>query len=124
MTSQTADPAAFHAFERAGWESIPRAYQDGFGTLTTQAIEPLLEAARIASGVRMLDVATGPGWVAAAAARRGASVVAVDFSEGMLVEARRQHAGLDFRPGEAEALPFPAASFDAVVMSFGLLHLA
>jgi ubiquinone/menaquinone biosynthesis C-methylase UbiE len=124
MTSQTADPAAFHAFERAGWESIPRAYQDAFGTLTTQAIEPLLEAARAASGARVLDVATGPGWVAAAAARRGASVVGVDFSEAMLAEARRHHAGVDFRAGDAEALPFPAASFDAVVMSFGLLHLA
>jgi SAM-dependent methyltransferase len=73
---------------------------------------------------RVLDVATGPGYVAAAAARRGASVVAVDFSEAMLAEARRHHPGIDFRSGDAEALPFPDASFDAVVMSFGLLHLA
>jgi SAM-dependent methyltransferase len=62
--------------------------------------------------------------VAAAAARRGAEVVAVDFSEAMLAEARRHHPGIDFRSGDAEALPFPDATFDAVVMSFGLLHLA
>src|SRR5262249_56363460 len=72
----------------------------------------------------VLDVATGPGYVAAAAVRRGASVVAVDFSEAMLAEARRHHPAIDFRSGDAEALPFPDASFDAVVMSFGLLHLA
>ena len=40
MTSWPAEPSAFHAFERAGWESIPEAYQDALGTLTTQAIGP------------------------------------------------------------------------------------
>ena len=123
MASRTADPSAFHAFEQAGWESIPRAYQDAFGTLTTQAIEPLLDAARVGPGVRVLDVATGPGYVAGAAARRGASVVGIDFSAAMLAEARRHHPAIDFQAGDAEALPFPDASFDAVVMSFGLLHL-
>jgi SAM-dependent methyltransferase len=123
MASQTADPSAFHAFERAGWESIPRAYQDAFGTLTTQAIGPLLDAARVGPGVRVLDVATGPGYVAGAAAQRGARVVGVDFSAAMLAEARRHHPAIEFRAGDAEALPFPDASFDAVVMSFGLLHL-
>jgi SAM-dependent methyltransferase len=124
VTSQIADPAAFHAFERAGWESIPRAYQHAFGTLTTQAIEPLLDAARVGPGVRVLDVATGPGYVAAAAEKRGALVVGVDFSAAMLTEARRHHPSIDFQAGDAEALPFPDACYDAVVMSFGLLHLA
>ena len=122
--SPIADPAAFHAFERAGWESVPGPYHDAWGSLTTQAVPSLLDAVRAESGTRLLDVATGPGYVAAAAAGRGASVVAVDFSEAMLAEARRQHPGIDFRSGDAEALPFPEASFDAVVMSFGLLHLA
>ena len=123
MASQTADPSAFHAFERAGWESIPRAYQDAFGALTTQAIGPLLDAARIRPGIRVLDVATGPGYVASAAVQRGATVVGVDFSTAMLAEARRHHPVVDFREGDAEALPVPDASFDAVVMNFGLLHL-
>jgi ubiquinone/menaquinone biosynthesis C-methylase UbiE len=124
MPAETADASAFHAFERAGWESIPRAYQSGFGSLTTQAVEPLLDAARVGPGVRVLDVATGPGYVAGAAAQRGASVVGVDFSAGMLAEARRHLPGIEFHAGDAGALPFPDASFDAVVMSFGLLHLA
>lgn len=121
--STVVDAAAFHEFERAGWESIPRAYQDAFGALTTQAIEPLLDAARVGPGVRVLDVATGPGYVAAAAAARRATVVGVDFSAAMLAEARRHAPAIDFREGDAEALPFPDASFDAVVMNFGLLHL-
>jgi ubiquinone/menaquinone biosynthesis C-methylase UbiE len=118
-TSLTADPSAFHAFERAGWESIPRAYQDAFGTLTTQAIGPLLDAARVGPGVRVLDVATGPGYVAGAAAQRGATVVGVDFSAAMLAEARRHHPGIDFQVGDAQALPFPDASFDVVSSVFG-----
>ena len=122
--SPPSDPSAFHAFEQAGWESIPQAYQDAFGTLTTQAVGTLLDAARVGPGVHVLDVATGPGDVAAAAAGRGATVVGLDFSAGMLAEARRHHPGIDFRAGDATALPFPDASFDAVVMSFGLLHLA
>jgi len=123
MASQAVDPAAFRAFEQAGWESIPRAYQDAFGTLTTQTVEPLLDATRVGPGVRVLDVATGPGYVASAAARRGAAAVGVDFSAAMLAEARRHSPAVDFREGDAEALLFPDASFDAVVMSFGLLHL-
>ncbi len=42
----------------------------------------------------------------------------------MIVRARRSHPSVAFREGDAEALPFEPASFDAVVMNFGLLHLA
>ena len=42
----------------------------------------------------------------------------------MIAEARRRHPAIAFREGDAEALPFDASSFDAVVMNFGLLHLA
>ena len=124
MTAQGGEHTEFHAFERAGWESIPQEYHDGFGTLTTQATGPLLDAAGVGPDVRVLDVATGPGYVAAAAARRGAKVMGVDFSAPMLAEARRHHPAIDFQTGDAAALPFPDRSFDAVVMSFGLLHLA
>jgi SAM-dependent methyltransferase len=124
VAAQAADPSAFHAFERTGWESIPRAYQDAFGALTTQAIDPLLDAARVGPGVRVVDVATGPGYVAGAAARRGARVVGVDFSAAMLAEARRHYPAVEFQAGDAEALPFPDGRLDAFVMSFGLLHLA
>jgi len=115
---------AFHDFERAGWEQLPQRYHDAFSTLTTQAIEPLLDAAGVKRDVRLLDVATGPGYVAAAAARRGAKIVGIDFAEAMVAEARKRNPAIEFRHGDAEALDFGDASFDAVTMNFGLLHLA
>jgi ubiquinone/menaquinone biosynthesis C-methylase UbiE len=115
---------AFHDFEHAGWEAVPCQYNDAFARLTSQSIGPLLDAAGVTQGRRLLDVATGPGYVAAAAARLGAEVVGIDFSAGMLAEARRQNPTLDLREGDAEQLPFSEESFDAVVMNFGLLHMA
>ncbi len=118
------DPTAFHDFEHAGWERAAEYYADAFGCLTTQTIDALLDAVGARAGTRLLDVACGPGFVAAAAAARGASVVGLDFSPAMIAEARRRHPMLIFYDGDAEALPFDVASFDAVVMNFGLLHLA
>lgn len=120
----TIDPVAFHDFERAGWQRAAGYYPGTFGTLTVQAIEPLLDAAAVRSGIRVLDVASGPGYVAGAAARRGARVVGVDFSPSMIEEARRRYPDVTFSEGDAEALAFDPDSFDAVVMNFGVLHLA
>ncbi|OLE85315.1 MAG: hypothetical protein AUF76_01150, partial [Acidobacteria bacterium 13_1_20CM_2_65_9] len=58
------------------------------------------------------------------AAARGAIVTGLDFSRAMIADARRRHPAIAFREGDAEALPFDNATFDAVVMNFGLLHLA
>jgi SAM-dependent methyltransferase len=118
------DNRAFHDFERAGWENVAAEYDRRFGELTSQSIPPLLDAVGAAPGVRLLDVACGPGYVAASAARRGSSVVGIDFSQAMVELAELQNPGLDFRFGDAERLDFPADSFDTVVMNFGMLHLA
>ena len=123
-TAPAGDPAAFRAFEHAGWESRVAGYDAAFRDLTAQTIEPLLDAAGVGPGLRVLDEATGPGYVVAAAAARGAVVTAGDFSAAMVAEARRRHPELDIREADAEALPFPDRSFDAVVMNFGVLHLA
>ena len=122
--SHEIDADAFHAFEHAGWESNVAAYDAAFARLTRQAIAPLLEAARVRNGTRLLDVATGPGYVAAAAASRGALAIGVDFSGPMVTKARELHPDVEFREGDAEALSFADAAFDAVVMNFGVLHLA
>jgi SAM-dependent methyltransferase len=118
------DTEDFKRFEQTGWVEVGDRYQDTFVALTSQATDRLLDAARVQSGTRMLDVACGPGLIAAAAARRGARVTGVDFSSTMVGEARRLHAGIEFREGDAEALPFGDAEFDAVVIGFGMLHFA
>jgi SAM-dependent methyltransferase len=118
------DPITFHTFERAGWERTAADYHRHFQNLTTLFIPALLEAADLGPQMRVLDIATGPGYVAAAAAERGAKVVGVDFSSSMVAQARQQFPAITFQQGDAEALPFPDSSFDAVLISFGLLHFA
>jgi len=81
------DTRAFHEFERAGWENVAAEYDRRFGELTSQSIPPLLDAVGAAPGVRLLDVACGPGYVAAAAQARGARAVGIDFSAVMVAEA-------------------------------------
>jgi len=118
------DPDAFRSFEHDGWQRAAEHYVDAFGAVTIQAAEPLLDAVAARLTTELLDVATGPGFVAAAAAARGARVVGLDFSAAMIAAAARRHHDITFREGDAEALPFDPGSFDAVVMNFGLLHLA
>ena len=118
------DLDAFTAFEVAGWDAKASGYDDFFGQITGQLVEPLLDAVGARRGVRLLDVASGPGYAAARAAERGASVVGVDIATEMVVLASRLSPQLDFRVASAEALPFPQDSFDAVVGNFAMLHLA
>ena len=120
----TLDTQAFHWFEHAGWETAARAYHESWTALTMQAVAPLLDAAHVGRGTRLLDVATGPGHVAGLAAERGASAVGVDFAAAMLTLAREQYPYVQFGEGDATALPFPSLSFDAVVSNFGILHFA
>ena len=118
------DSAEFHEFEQTGWQRAAEFYGDAFGGLTSQTAEAVLDAVEAARGTRLLDVACGPGFIAGAAARRGAAVTGLDFSPAMIAAARQRCPTVVFRDGDAEALPFDAGSFDAVVMNFGLLHLA
>lgn len=114
----------FRAFEQAGWQTAAPGYHDHFGTLTTQAVGPLLDAVGAGPSARILDIATGPGYAAAAAAKRSAVVTGVDFSTQMIARASRQYPVVRFLVGDADALPFADESFDAVVSNFGLLHMA
>lgn len=117
------DPKAFDAFEAAGWEQKASGYDRAFGSMTSQAAEPLLDAASVADGTRVLDVATGPGYVAGSAAARGASAVGVDIAHAMVELAHRLHPDVDFREADAHELPFEDATFDAVVGNLAILHL-
>jgi len=122
--SPPVDRDAFDAFEAAAWEETALAYERFFSAIAGRVVEPLLAAASVGAGTRVLDVATGPGWVAAQAAERGASVVGVDVAQAMIARARSVHPDLDFRRADAHELPFPDASFDAVVGNFAIMHLS
>lgn len=122
MHPDSASAEDFGAFEHRGWQDVAGRYEDAFAALTAQSIEPLLDAVGAAPGTRLLDVATGPGRLAAAAARRGAIATGLDFSSAMVARARAVHPHVEYVESSAQALPFPAASFDAVVIAYGLLH--
>ncbi|MEX3917490.1 response regulator [Paraburkholderia sp. BR10872] len=77
-------PADFGAFEHEGWERVAQAYHTYFGDLTAQSNRAMLETLGVGRGTRFLDVACGPGYLAAAARRRGADVAGVDFSVAMV----------------------------------------
>jgi len=117
------DPAAFRKFEHEGWQGVASRYHEGFAEVTRQSVTALLDAARVSQNARVLDLACGPGYVAAAAAARGASAVGIDFSSEMVEEARGRYPGIQFEEGDAEQLSIPDSSFDAVILNFGMLHL-
>ena len=118
------DADAFTAFERTGWEHQAPTYDDVIGRVTSRLVGPLLDAAGVQQGSRVLDLATGPGYAAAEAAALGASVVGVDIAPAMVELARRLHPAVEFRVAQAEALPFEDDAFDAVVSNFVVPHLS
>lgn len=120
----THSAATFQQLEDDGWERAAHAYERSWRSLTELFIEPLLLVAGVTRGVRVLDVACGPGDLCAAAARRLAVPIGIDRSPTMIELARRRHPGRSFRYGDAERLPFADALFDAVTIGFGVLHLA
>lgn len=113
----------FKAFESAGWADRAATYDDLMGAVTARLTEPLLDAAGVAEGTRLLDAACGPGALVAAAAARGALPVGVDLAPGMVALAAERHPRLPFEEADAERLPFPDASFDAVTAGFLIHHL-
>jgi ubiquinone/menaquinone biosynthesis C-methylase UbiE len=118
-----ADFEAIRQFEHAGWERAADTYENSFAPATRQFIQPLLDAAGMGSGAAVLDLASGPGFVTAAAAARGATARGLDFSPAMLRVARDRHPGVTFDQGDAEAPPYGDAAFDAVISNFGIHHV-
>jgi SAM-dependent methyltransferase len=85
------------------------------------AIEHAVDALDPQPGERILDVATGTGWAARRIAARGAIVTGVDLGEEVIEAAKLLSSDIDFRVGDAEALPFPDNHFDAVISTFGVM---
>ena len=119
MTTATADPfTKFKETQREGWSS--------FAPVEVMTILPaaqLVKFAQVGQGERVLDVGCGTGVVAITAAQRGAKVSGLDLTPELLERARENariaKVNVDFIEGDAEALPYPDASFDVVLSQFG-----
>ena len=90
-----------------------------------RAAEEFVSRLDLPPGAQVLDVACGTGTVSIPLARRGARVTGVDIAPNLLEQARERAAseGLQiwFEEGDAEQLPYPDATFDAVTTMFGAM---
>lgn len=87
----------------------------------------VLNAAQVRTGDRVLDVACGTGILARKAVSRvgrSGMVAGIDPGPGMLAVAKEMGPGIEWKEGVAESLPYPRASFDAVVSQFGMMFFA
>lgn len=147
----------FNEMEHRNWEQGYEAYDRGFGPLTRQTIPTLLANSGFPPSSpsggkvgtpRLLDVATGPGFVLSAAIDAAASSLSassmnhnschftgLDITQNFLAlaeqrvgaqlqqnEASKEKIEVDFVEGSAEAMPFPDNTFDSIVCNFGILH--
>ena len=119
------DLAAVKARQQGAWSSGDYAV---VGTTLQIVGEQLCEALDLRPGSKVLDVAAGNGNVTLAAARRWCDVTSTDYVPSLLERGRERASAeglkVDFREADAEALPFPAASFDVVVSTFGVMFTA
>src|ERR1700754_2721251 len=116
--------SAFKEFEHDAWQNAVDHYDTSFSRLTQQVIPAMLDVLDVKPGMSVLDVACGPGYLAAAAHQLGAKARGVDFSAMMVARALAFHPDIPFDEGDAESLEgYADNSFDAVAMNFGILHL-
>jgi SAM-dependent methyltransferase len=116
---------AFEALKEkqsAAWSSAP---YEQVSVQHVSVLDELLDRLELKPGLRMLDVATGTGELARPAARRGLQVAGLDFAPSLIATARtlteRDGLAVAYEVGDAEALPYPDASFDVVASTFGVM---
>lgn len=145
----------FFDMEQRNWEQGFKAYDQGFGPLTRQTISTLLSDGGFSPSnivddcqFKLLDVATGPGFVLTAAIDAAMKLdlpeesyanfqfTGLDITQNFLQMAEhrinaqlqeqehqhRRQFNIDFVEGSAESLPFDDGSFDSIVCNFGILH--
>jgi ubiquinone/menaquinone biosynthesis C-methylase UbiE len=114
---------SFREAEHAGWTARARSYDACFAAITNQAIPHVLAAFGNLADRALLDVCCGPGHLAAAAMAAGAHAEGIDFAPTMVALAQGNYPAIPFREGDAEHLPLPDGSFDAVACVFGVMHM-
>jgi ubiquinone/menaquinone biosynthesis C-methylase UbiE len=121
-TTSSVDYRAITERQQTGWAS------GDFNEIARQVMPvsaALIEAVDPHGGQRVLDVACGSGNAAIIAARRYCDVVGIDYVPALVerakVRAQAEGSRIQFQTGDAQALDFPDASFDAVVSVFGVM---
>ncbi len=121
-TPPAIDLAAVKTRQQAAWSAGNYAV---VGTTLQIVGENLCEALDLRSGQRVLDVAAGNGNATLAAARRFGEVTSTDYVPSLLesgqVRALAEGHRIEFQEADAESLPFPDASFDVVMSTFGVM---
>jgi len=127
-TPQRPDPApqidlqALKARQQVAWSAGDYAV---VGTTLQIVGEELCEAMDLRAGQTVLDVAAGNGNASLAAARRFAEVTSTDYVPALLEQGRRRaeadRLDITFQVADAERLPFPAASFDVALSTYGVM---
>jgi SAM-dependent methyltransferase len=110
-------PAAVWSAGGADYDQVSKGIAD--------AIEHCVLRLNPQPGERILDLSTGTGWTSRVVTRRGGNVIGVDIANGLLEAARARAAAeslpIEYRLGDAEALPFEDGAFDAVISTFGVM---
>jgi SAM-dependent methyltransferase len=122
-TPQATDVLAHNEKAAKTWGSGGRAY-DKISETIADALDHVVQRLDPQPGETVLDVATGTGWTARRLAAHGARVTGVDIGAGVIEAAKALAPEIDFQVGDAEALPFAPASFDAVASTFGVMFVA
>jgi ubiquinone/menaquinone biosynthesis C-methylase UbiE len=121
-TTAPADFTAIKAKQQGTWSAGDYAV---IGTTLQLTGELLCESVDVHAGDRVLDVAAGNGNASLAAARRGCDVTATDYVpallEGTRSRAEAERMTIAVQEADAEALPFPDASYDVVLSAFGVM---
>jgi len=122
ITAATPDLGALKSRQQTAWASGDYAV---IGTTLQIVGEQLAEACDLNWDEKVLDVAAGNGNATLAAARRGCVVTSTDYVPALLEQgaarARAEGLDIDFETADAEALPYPDESFDAVLSTFGVM---
>ncbi|MCB1362522.1 MAG: methyltransferase domain-containing protein [Rhodobacteraceae bacterium] len=119
------DDLDFAGVERREWftPKVAAAYARDFARAADMVVPALVARSGAGPGKRALDLCCGHGNVSAGLLQAGAEVTGLDFSPAMLDMARAQVPDAVFVQGDAMALGFRAARFDAVTIGFGMPHL-